>query len=117
MTHLESTSQLSWNPSPEHVVLLAGTDRDIPTIALLLSTLPATARGQVFIETDVVGESASLEAPGRFTVTWLDRSRGQQLRRSVNAWLSEMLPTSAFAEHSVYAWVAADGPARVLSSN
>jgi len=50
-------------------------------------------------------------------VCWLDRSRGQQLRRSVDAWLSEMLPVSGVEEHTVYAWIAADGAARSLSSN
>jgi hypothetical protein len=45
------------------------------------------------------------------------RDRGQQLRRSVDAWLAEMLPVSAFGESSVYAWIAADGPARLLTSD
>ena len=39
------------------------------------------------------------------------------LRRSLDAWLSEMLPVSAFGSSSVYSWVAADGPARLLTSD
>ena len=125
MSHPEiATSNIAWNPSPEQLILLAGTERDIPSIALLLATLPVGSRGQVFIETELLAVPTEpdaglpqLDAPGRFTVTWLDRSRGQDLRTSVDAWLSEMLPTSATTEHTVYAWVAADGPARVLSSD
>jgi hypothetical protein len=50
-------------------------------------------------------------------VCWLLRERGQSVTRSVDAWLSEMLPVSAFGESTVYAWVADQGPARLLSSN
>jgi hypothetical protein len=45
------------------------------------------------------------------------RDRGQRLTRSVEAWLSEMLPVSAFTSSSVYAWIAADGPARLITSD
>lgn len=117
MSHSEIAPSIAWNPAPNQLVLLAGTERDIPSIALMLSTLPATARGQVFIEVGTATHLPAMDAPGRFTVTILDRSRGQDLRRSVDAWLSEMLPTSAFDEHAVYAWIATDGPAKVLSSN
>jgi NADPH-dependent ferric siderophore reductase len=117
MSHLPIASSIEWNPEPNQLVLLAGTEGDIQTIGLLLATLPVTARGQVFIEVSASAEALAIDAPGRFTVTVLDRSRGQDLRLSVNAWLSEMLPTSAYDEHSVYAWIAADGPAKVLSSN
>ena len=58
-----------------------------------------------------------LDAPGRFAICWLVRDRGQALRRSVDAWLSEMLPVSAFDDYSVYAWISHEGSARVLTSN
>ena len=56
-------------------------------------------------------------APGRFAVCWLVRDRGQLLRRSVDAWLAEMLLGTTFGDSSVYAWIAADGPARLLTSD
>ena len=83
----------------------------------MLATLGPKATGQVFIEVDSADEIETLEAPPRFSVCWLDRSRGQQLRRSVDAWLSEMLPVSGLEEHTVYAWIPAEGAARSLSSN
>ena len=108
---------IAWDPQPTDRLLLAATGDEIPQLSLVLSQLHATARGQVFVEVESADEVGVIEAPGRFTVTWLRRDRGQSLNRSVDAWLSEMLPTSAFDEHRVYAWIAAEGPARTLTSN
>ncbi len=86
-------------------------------IRLILATLSAKSRGQIFIEVDSADDVETLVAPSRFSICWLVRDRGQELQRSVDAWLSEMLPVSGTEEHSVYAWFASDGVARVLSSN
>ena len=110
-------STISWNPKAADRLLLAGDKASIETIRVILATLPASARGQVFIEVATDGHIQPLVAPGRFAVCWLVRDRGQQVRRSVDAWLSEMLPVSAFGESTVYAWIAADGAARRLSSD
>ena len=98
-------------------ILLAGDLSSLPEFRAMLATLGPKATGQVFIEVDSTDEIEELVTPPRFSVCWLDRSRGQQLRRSVDAWLSEMLPVSGVEEHSVYAWIPADGAARSLSSN
>ncbi|WP_341952403.1 SIP domain-containing protein [Salinibacterium sp. TMP30] len=111
------TPQIAWNPQSADRVLLAGDETSIDTISLILSSLPARSRGQVFIEVDSADQIQQLAAPGRFGVCWLLRERGQSVTRSVDAWLSEMLPVSAFGESTVYAWVAHQGPARLLSSN
>ncbi|WP_309616672.1 SIP domain-containing protein [Salinibacterium sp.] len=111
------TASISWNPSAADRLLLAGDENALETIRVILATLPASARGQVFIEVQSEGDIANLAAPGRFAVCWLVRDRGQSLRRSTNAWLAEMLPVSAFGESTVYSWIAADGAARMLSSN
>lgn len=107
----------AWNPESADRILLAGDEESLPTIRLILATLAANARGQVFVEVQSEHDIEQLDAPGRFAVCWLVRDRGQQLRRSVDAWLAEMLPVSAFGESSVYAWIAADGPARLLTSD
>ena len=98
-------------------ILLAGDLSSLPDFRSLLATLDSKATGQVFIEVDSADQIETLVAPSRFSICWLDRSRGQQLRRSVDAWLSEMLPVSGVEEHTVYAWIPADGAARSLSSN
>ena len=113
----ESAASIGWNPDVAKRILLAGDEAALPTIRTILATLPAKARGQVFIEVQSESDIELLVAPGRFCVCWLVRDRGRSLRRSVDAWLSEMLPTSAFDDHSVYAWIATDGAARTLSSN
>ena len=110
-------ASIGWNPGEKQRILLAGGRADLDSIRLILATLPSKATGQVFIEVDVEDEIQSLEAPHRFSVCWLVRGRGQELRRSVDAWLSEMLPVSADETHGVYAWIAADGEARLLVSD
>lgn len=110
-------ANVSWNPCAADRILLAGNESSIDTIRVILATLPASARGQVFVEVHAEGDIQQLDAPGRFSVSWLVRERGQRLSRSVDAWLSEMLPVSAFACSSVYAWIAADGPARLITSD
>ena len=105
-----------WNPGTGDRILLAGTSASLPVITMILATLPAKARGQVFIEVDFADEIEPITAPSRFCITWLVRSNGQDLARTVAAWLSEMLPVSGTEEHSVYAWIEADGAPRVLSS-
>jgi NADPH-dependent ferric siderophore reductase len=113
----DSTASIGWDPRPDDRILLAGNDADLPVIQTILAALPAKSRGQVFLEVQAEADVVDLVAPGRFAVCWLVRDRGQALRRSVDAWLSEMLPTSAFDDHSVYAWIARDGAARTLTSN
>ncbi len=112
-----STLTASWHPRAADRLLLAGDERALEEIRGIVGGLPPKARGQVFVEVQSVHDILPLPAPGRVTVTWLVRDRGQSLRRSVDAWLSEMLPVSAFGESTVYAWIAAEGPARLLSSN
>ena len=105
-----------WNPGEGDRILVAGTSASLDTIRMILATLPAKARGRVFVEVDFCDEIEQLDAPRRFSVVWLVRSSGQDLGRSVDAWLSEMLPVSGTEEHSVHAWIEADGAPRVLSS-
>jgi NADPH-dependent ferric siderophore reductase len=118
MTYLdENTASIGWNPDAADRILLAGDEAALPVIQTILATLPAKARGQVFVEVQSESDIVELVAPGRFGVCWLVRDRGQALRRSVDAWLSEMLPVSAYDDHQVYAWIAGGGAARILSSN
>ena len=108
---------IDWRPATGDVVLIAADERQLDIVRLLLATLPASARGTVFIEVGSTDEIVTIEAPPRFSVRWLVRDRGQRLDRSVDAWLDEMLPVSAFGAARVYAWVASRGPARLLTSD
>jgi NADPH-dependent ferric siderophore reductase len=114
---MTSTLAAAWMPQSADRLLLAGDERALAEIQAILADLPPKARGQVFVEVQSVDDVGTLTTPGRVTVSWLVRDRGQDLRRSVDAWLSEMLPVSAFGESTVYAWIASDGPARLLSSD
>lgn len=117
MSSPEIAPSIAWCPAPTDRLLIAGDETSLGAIRMILATLPATARGQVFVEVQSAADVGRLDAPGRFAVCWLVRDRGQRLRRSLDGWLAEMLPTSAFQETTVYAWIAADGPARLLNSN
>jgi NADPH-dependent ferric siderophore reductase len=108
---------IQWSPSATDKVLLAGTERSIPVIRAILASLPAKARGQVFVEVDSTDDVDPIVGPGRVMICWLLRDRGQSVQRSVDAWLSEMLPTEFDREHSVYAWVDGMAAARTLTSN
>lgn len=111
------SASISWNPGTKDRLLIAGDESALPAIQTLLATLPANTRGQVFVEVEHSCDVGVLGAPGRVVICWLVRERGQSLRRSVDAWLSEMLPTDLAREHTIYSWIAADGPARMLSSD
>ena len=118
MTNLDAaTVTVAWNPMRADRFLLAGDEHSIEMMRVILATLPASSRGHVFVEVQSESDIQQLDAPGRFAVCWLVRDRGQVLRRSLDAWLAEMLPVSAFGESTVYAWIAADGPARLLTSD
>ncbi|MBK4347459.1 SIP domain-containing protein [Lacisediminihabitans sp. G11-30] len=108
---------MRWSPSATDKLLLAGTERSIPVLRAILASLPAKARGQVFVEVASADDIDPIAGPGRVMVCWLLRDRGQSLQRSVDSWLSEMLPTEFDREHNVYAWVDGAGAARTLSSN
>jgi len=113
----QDAATTGWNPGDSDRILLAGDASSLDTIRLILATLSRRSRGQIFIEVESEDAIEVLDAPTRFSICWLRRDRGQQLQRSIDAWLSEMLPVSGTEEHSVYAWIASEGAARVLSSD
>lgn len=110
------SASIAWHPADGDLVLLAGTADDLPVIETALATLPGKARGQVFVEVESMDAVAALSAPGRVCVTWLARDRGQSLGVALESWLAEMLPVDLDREHRVYAWIAGEGTARVLSN-
>ncbi|PZQ91859.1 MAG: siderophore-interacting protein [Leifsonia xyli] len=108
---------IAWNPGEGDSVLLGAVDADIAIAETVAATLPAKARGRIFLEVADAAGIREFVAPGRVCVTWLCRDRGQSLRAAVDAWLAEMLPTDAAREHQVYAWVSGDRAAQSLSSD
>jgi NADPH-dependent ferric siderophore reductase len=110
------SASIAWRPEHGDLVLLAGTADDLPVIETALAMLPAKARGQVFLEVDSMDKVREVSAPGRVCITWLARGAGQSLPAALSGWLAEMLPVEFDREHRVYAWIAGEGTARVLSS-
>lgn len=108
------SASIAWRPADGDLVLLAGTADDLPVIETALATLPAKARGQVFVSVESADEVRTLPAPGRVCVTWLV---GRPFDVALEAWMAEMLPVDLDREHRVYAWIAGEGTARVLSNN
>ncbi|AZZ48352.1 phage tail protein [Rathayibacter rathayi] len=108
--------------------LIAGDESVVPWIQSILDVLPATARGQVFVEVDDARGLPPLAAPGRVCVTWLGRSersgapgtgercrRGVALDRAVRAWVGEMSVIDgdypwADDRHDFCAWIGGVGP-------
>ena len=108
---------ISWQPVPGDLVLLGAVESDLPVVETVLATLPARARGQVFVEVEGEADIRRLDAPGRVCVTWLRRDRGQSLRGAIDAWLGEMLPVDLDREHRVYGWVSGDRAAALLTND
>ena len=107
---------IAWQPAEGDLVLLAGLADDVAVIETVLATLPARARGQVFIEVESMDEVRDLDAPGRVCVSWLARDAGRSVHVAVEAWLAEMLPVEVDREHRVYAWISGERAARVITS-
>ena len=107
---------IAWNPAEGDLILLAAERHDLDIVETALATLPAKARGQVFVIVDHVEDIVPVTAPGRFCVTWLRRDHGQTLHASVDAWLGEMLPVELDRDHRVYAWMSGDRAAHLLTS-
>jgi NADPH-dependent ferric siderophore reductase len=108
---------IAWNPGEGDSVLLGAVDADIAIAETVAATLPAKARGRIFLEVADASGIREFAAPGRVCVTWLLRDRGQSVRAAVDAWLAEMLPIEFDREHHVYAWVSGDRAAQALSSH
>lgn len=109
-------ASISWQPAAGDLVLLGAVGTDLAVVETVLATLPAKARGQVFVEVASAADIRELAAPGRVCVTWLLRERGQSLHAAVEAWLGEMLPVDLEREHRVYGWVSGDRAARALTN-
>ncbi len=110
-------ASICWQPGAGDLVLLGAVEGDLPIVETVLATLPARARGQVFVEVDSAAAIRELLAPGRVCVTWLRRDLGQTLSGAVGAWLGEMLPADLEREHRVYGWVSGDRAARTLTNS
>jgi hypothetical protein len=109
-------ASIAWHPADGDLVLLAVRAEDLAVAETVLATLPAKARGQVFVEVESMDEVRDLAAPGRVCVSWLARDHGRSLRSAVDAWLAEMLPVDLDREHRVYAWFSGEPAARVISN-
>ncbi|MGN6326912.1 SIP domain-containing protein [Pseudolysinimonas sp.] len=109
-------ASIAWNPEAGDLVLLGVALDDLAIAETVLATLPAKARGQVFVEAASESEVRAVAAPGRVCVTWLLRDRGQSLTSAVDAWLAEMLPVEFDREHRVYAWISGESSARAILS-
>jgi NADPH-dependent ferric siderophore reductase len=111
---------VGWTPADADQILLVGDTRSVPMLRVILGTLDAKTRGQVFVEVENADEIVALETPKRVTVCWLDRSRsadmvpGQLVKRAADAWLSEMMPFTDAEEHSILAWYATEARSRLL---
>lgn len=102
--HSASACRASRHTRVQH--LITADETSLAELEALLATLPICSTGRVFVEVPDASWAASLQAPARMVVTWLDRSRrtgepgtgractpGLALSRAVSAWADEMLCT------------------------
>lgn len=86
--------------------LIAGDEAALPAIGRILEFLPASARGEVFVEVADTGEEQKLSAPAGMAVNWLHRNGapGGTTTLLTDAIRSATWPDGA----SPYVWVAAE---------
>lgn len=98
----------------EHV-LVAGDLSDLDSIHALLACLPATAYGQVIVETSGDDVLPTLPTPARVSVTQLRRPASgvasssvepaERLVEAVNAWLAEWVPDDPEPDRVFSIWI------------
>ncbi|MFE6996045.1 siderophore-interacting protein [Microbacterium sp. NPDC057659] len=91
---------LEWKPGDAGTVLIAGDETAAPAICAIVQSLPADARGEVFVEVPTAADALELEAPAAVRVTWLGRDsapHGERLTAAVHAW-GERRTAPALAE-------------------
>jgi len=97
---------------PGPTVLLAGDASDLRDLRALISTLPADAYGQVYVEVADAAQVERLAKPPRVAVTWLVREGedgsttdpGVLLGAAVDGWIAEWMPAGARDDRRI-AWV------------
>ncbi|WP_307802989.1 siderophore-interacting protein [Frigoribacterium sp. PvP032] len=69
-------SGVEWAPGGASTVMIAGDETAVPAITSIVESLPADARGCVFLEVPTADDVLPLVAPPGVTVHWLPRSGG-----------------------------------------
>jgi NADPH-dependent ferric siderophore reductase len=80
---------LEWKPGDAGTVLIAGDETAAPAICAIVQSLPADARGEVFVEVPTTADALELDTPDAVHVTWLGRDgtpHGERLTAAVRAW-------------------------------
>ena len=89
-------SGVEWAPGGASTVMIAGDETAVPAISSIVESLPADARGCVFLEVPTADDVLPLSAPAGVTVHWLPRSGdpdhgrdaafGARLQTAVRGW-------------------------------
>jgi NADPH-dependent ferric siderophore reductase len=109
---------------PGPTVLLAGDASDLRDLRALISTLPADAYGQVYVEVSDAEQVERLATPPRVAVTWLVRESGSEredgstaergllLAAAVEGWIAEWMPAGVRDDRRI-AWVGCSALPRI----
>jgi len=84
-------SGVEWNPRGASSVLIAGDETAVPAVSSIVESLPADARGCVFLEVPTSADVLELTAPPGVSVHWLardgsDEGHGARLVEAVRGW-------------------------------
>jgi NADPH-dependent ferric siderophore reductase len=89
-------SGVEWAPGRASTVMIAGDETAVPAVSSIVESLPADARGCVFLEVPTSDDVLPLVAPAGVTVHWLpragsgapaaDAAYGAPLQTAVRAW-------------------------------
>lgn len=107
--------------SPRTHVLIAGDSLDLGLLELLVTRLPKTAYGQIFVEIEHADEELEWELPVNVMCTWLLRDvdnvmtpRGELLEAALESWRREWMPDGEFEDAAPRAvWIGGSANERV----
>jgi NADPH-dependent ferric siderophore reductase len=101
---------------PGPTVVLAGDETDLRDLRALISTLPADAYGQVYVEVDDASRIEPLATPARVVTSWLVRepavATGSLLADAVEGWIAEWMPEGACDQRRI-AWIGCAAAPRI----
>ena len=97
--------------APLDHVLVAGDLTELDSIRALLSLMPETAYGQVYVECSGSDELPAITSPARVTVNRVCRtelhSPGEPLSAAVAGWVGEWMPEDPAPDRVIAIWAGA----------
>jgi NADPH-dependent ferric siderophore reductase len=92
-------------------LVIAGDETSLPAISMVLATLPATVRAEVFVEVHNRDEEQPLESPAQVALHWLHRDDGGRHDLAPGGLLEAAIQASTLPNGDGQVWIACEAGA------